>query len=131
MVESALNVAGEANKAAVAVEYERIGESPVVRIEDIECGGVGGGGVPLVGPGATVVGCNSGVAAVWLGMCDGSWSSNGWPVANDRCLPFCCFDGDAIGKGAKSLKGAGRPVLSGRRRGRSVCIGMGKVYQTK
>lgn len=98
-MELALNVAGEANKAvllAVVVEYERrIGESPLVRTEDIECGGVGCGGVPLAvaGPGAVVVGCNSGAA----------WSSSLLAAANDKCLPFCCGDRDDIGKGDKTL----------------------------
>lgn len=122
----------------MVVEYKRrAGESPVVRTEDIECGGVGGGGVPLTvavaGSGAVVVGwCISGAASLCPGMCDESWSSNVFaPAANDKCLPSCCGDeedeeADAIGNtAAKSLDGAVLPAVLRSVRC-SICIGTGR-----
>lgn len=108
LLELAFNVAVEANKAEV--EYGRVRESPAVRLlEDIECGGVGGGGVAAAGPGpgAIVVGRNSGAAIFGPGTCD------------DKCLPFCCGDGST------SLDVA---VLSSKRRTKACMEGVSVAY---
>lgn len=126
-MEWALDVAGEANKPE-AEASGRARKSPVVRAVDIECGGVGSGGVrgPVAGPGAVLVGRTpiGGAASLSCPGTSGDCCGSGASAANDRGLPLG-GGGRDIGRADKVKRRCDRAVptvLCGR--GRSN-IGMG------